>query len=127
VKTEKNIDKTARYVTAWHQVGRRSDRDAQLSGALRVGQELVTLTRTPGLRMALKMMRRPAALAGISALQRFLESGFDTFAAMGGKADAANYFLITVQEREKNLIGLLFNNSFSIAKDAISDIMNKAT
>ncbi len=121
------IDDTARYITTWQQVGRRADRDAQLSRALAVGQELVTLTRTPGLRMALKMMRKPANLAGMGALQHFLESGFDTFAAMGDKTDDANYFLTTVQTREKKLLDQLFSNSFSIAQVAITDIMNKAT
>jgi hypothetical protein len=121
------IDDTERYITTWQQVGRRVDRDAQLSRAIAVGQELVTLTRTPGLRMALKMMRKPANLAGMGALQHFLESGFDTFAAMGDKTDDANYFLTTVQTREKKLLDQLFSNSFSIAQVAITDIMNKAT
>jgi hypothetical protein len=116
-----NID---RYVTAWHEVGRRTDRDTQLSSALGVGQELLTLTRTPGLRLALKMMRKPASLAGMAALQHFLESGFDTFAAMGYQTDTANYFLTTVELREKKLISKLFSSSFTIAKNAITDIMN---
>jgi hypothetical protein len=85
------------------------------------------LTSTPGLRLALKMMRKPAALAGMADLQRFLESGFDTFAAMGQETNSVNYFLSTVEIREKKLFSKLFNNSFSIAQDAITDIMNYAT
>jgi hypothetical protein len=46
---------------------------------------------------------------------------------MGDKTDDANYFLTTVQTREKKLLDQLFSNSFSIAQVAITDIMNKAT
>jgi hypothetical protein len=100
-----------RYICAWRKVGRRQDRDAQLSGALNVGQELVILTRTPGLRMALRMMRRPANLAGMGALQHFLESGFDTFAGMGKQPDGTDFFLSTVQKRESALLEKLFDAS----------------
>jgi len=72
-----------RYVKSWRSVGRRSDREIQLSTVLNVGHELDRLTRTRGLRIMLKMMRGPANLAGLGSLQQFLESGFDTFAEMG--------------------------------------------
>jgi hypothetical protein len=127
VTQAKPSDSIKRYISAWREVGRRDDRNAQLAGAISVGQELVTLTHTPGLRMALRMMRKPASLAGMAALQHFLESGFDTFAAMGYKTDTTNYFLTTVEMREKKLISELFNNSITIAQDAITDIMNYAT
>ena len=58
------------------------DREGQLRVVLGIGQQMARLTRTAGLRMMLKMMRGPAAAAGLGALQRFLECGFDTFAAM---------------------------------------------
>src|SRR3569623_2279083 len=88
-----------RYVAAWRVVGRRDARHAQLRDVLAIGEEMARLTRTPGLRTMLRMMRGPAAAAGLSALQRFLESGFDTFAAMtrGGHTPA---FLRTLQYRE---------------------------
>jgi hypothetical protein len=126
-------DPIDRYITAWHAVGRRADRDAQLSGALRVGQELVTLTRTPSLRMALKMMRKPATLAGLAALQHFLESGFDTFAAMAPKTPSKNgepegpaYFLETVKKREAALIDLLFDATQQTSKVEIERVLEKA-
>jgi hypothetical protein len=126
-------DPIDRYIAAWHTVGRRADRDAQLSGALAVGQELVTLTRTPGLRMALKMMRKPATLAGLAALQRFLESGFDTFAAMGPKKPSKNgqpegpaYFLETVKKREAALIDLLFDAPQQDSKVEIERVLTKS-
>ena len=128
-KTAADID---HYIKAWHTVGRRSDRDAQLSGALRVGQELVTLTRTPGLRMALKMMRKPATLAGMAALQRFLESGFDTFAAMTPKKPSKNgqpegpaFFLETVKKREAALIDQLFDAPVQTSKAEIERVLLK--
>ena len=128
-----NIDDIDRYISAWHEVGRRADRDAQLSGALRVGQELVTLTRLPGLRMALKMMRKPATLAGMAALQHFLELGFDTFSAMGpkkpskdGQPEGPAYFLETVKKREAALIDLLFDAPIQTSKVDIERVIEKA-
>lgn len=126
-------DDTERYITTWHKVGRRADRDAQLSGSLAVGQELVTLTRTPGLRMALKMMRKPASLAGMAALQHFLESGFDTFAAMGpkkpskaGQPEGPAFFLETVRKREAALIDQLFDAPLQASKVEIERVLSKA-
>jgi hypothetical protein len=117
----------ANYVAVWREVGRRSDRDLQLSGALAVGKELVKLTSTPGLRLALKMMRKPASLAGMADLQHFLESGFDTFAAMEQEENSVNYFLNAVEVREKKLFSKLYASSHTVAQDAITDIMNYAT
>ena len=97
-----------RYKQAWRAVGRREDRDAQLKDVIAVGYELDKLTRASGLRMMLKMMRRPAAAAGLSSLQMFLESGFDTFAQMNGRAKGAQEFLAIIQTREAQLIDELF-------------------
>ena len=98
-----------RYATVWKEVGRRMDRDKQIATVLTIGQELDRLTRTPGLRMMLKMMRGPARLAGLGSLQKFLETGFDTFAAMGRTGEGARHFLQTVQARESRLVDLLFS------------------
>ena len=100
-----------RYVLAWRAVDRRVDRNQQLASVMTVGTELARLTRLPGLRLMLKMMRGPAHLAGIEDLQRFLELGFDTFSAMGRKANGTAYFLETVRSRESRLIDLLFDAS----------------
>jgi hypothetical protein len=99
----------ARYVSAWRAVDRRPDRNRQLSTVMTVGHELDHLTRTPGLRRLLKMMRGPARLAGLGSLQRFLESGFDTFASMGASGEGAVYFLDAVYLRESGLINRLFD------------------
>ena len=97
-----------RYAIAWRAVGRRKDRDTQLNDVLAVGYELDKLTRASGVRMLLKMMRRPASAAGLSSLQSFLESGFDTFAQMNGPAKGAQQFLAIVRARESLLIDALF-------------------
>jgi len=47
-----------------------------------MGAELEQLTRKKSLRTALRLMRGPARAAGLDALQRFLEAGFDAFAYM---------------------------------------------
>ena len=99
-----------RYVQAWKAVGRQSDRFLQLKTVLAVGSELERLTRTPGLRFMLKMMRRPAHAAGLGALQAFLEAGFDTFAAMSDKKQLVESFLSTIEQRESQFIDTLFSS-----------------
>jgi len=98
-----------RYVLAWREVGRRAEREEQLRVVLGIGQQMARLTRTAGLRMMLKMMRAPAAAAGLGALQRFLECGFDTFAAMARHRDGAEDFLAIIEMRESALMRLLFD------------------
>lgn len=98
-------DASTRYIRCWRQVADRAARQHQLAAVLELGGDLDRLTRTRGLLMMLKLMRRPAAAAGLSALQHFLESGFGAFACMRG----ADVFLQTVQARESHWIACLFN------------------
>ncbi len=101
-----------RYAQSWQRVGRQADREFQLETVMAVGRELDSLTRAPGLRMLLKMMRRPAHAAGLSSLQQFLESGFDTFAKMSRGGRGATEFLALVHERESHLLEMLsFQNT----------------
>jgi len=116
----------ARYIAAWRVVDRRADRYAQLTTVIRIGQELDRLTRTPGLRLMLKMMRRPANLAGLGALQQFLEAGFDTFAAMGRQGEGAQHFLEIVQARETRLIDLLFDGSAVACETELAQLLGQA-
>ena len=97
------------YKTAWRQVGQEDQRWKQLAQVIKVGRDLERLTAMPGLRIMLKMMRRPAHAAGLHDLQAFLESGFDTFATMrlSGKSVAAE-FLSLINERETELMQDLF-------------------
>lgn len=93
------------YMRAWQATGRDEEREAQIVLTLSVGAALDQLTRKPMLRQSLRLMRAPARATGLGALQQFLESGFDTFAAMKG----AKEFLSTVQTRERALKSLLFD------------------
>ncbi|MFT3664162.1 FFLEELY motif protein [Piscinibacter sp.] len=97
------IDRSS-YATAWQRTGQSEARDEQIRLTLAVGRDLDRLTRKPLLRTSLHLMRGPARAAGLPALQQFLESGFDTFKAMGG----ADPFLATVEERENALAAALF-------------------
>ena len=112
-------DETKRYMQVWCAVGRREDRLRQLANVLEVGRELDRLTRLPGLRLTLRMMRRPAQAAGLSSLQSFLETGFDTFAAMSGKGTGARDFLALIQTRESALIEALFSADLNAVKASI--------
>lgn len=92
------------YVRAWQAAGHADDRERQILLTLAVGESLDQLVRNPLLRHSLRMMRAPARAAGLAELQRFLESGFDTFKAMKG----AREFLATVGARERALAQALF-------------------
>ncbi len=89
---------------AWRTVGRSGDRERQIQLMLDVGHALDRFTRKPLLRHSLRLMRGPAAAAGLGELQRFLENGFDTFHGMRG----AKGLLDVISERERALAGQLF-------------------
>lgn len=116
----------ARYVNAWRAVGRRGEREGQLRTVIAIGREMARLTRTPGLRLMLKMMRGPAAAAGLSSLQRFLESGFDTFSAMAKRPGGAEAFLDTVQTRESHLIAMLFDAGLVACETQLAATLGQA-
>jgi hypothetical protein len=92
------------YGDAWRRIGRPADREQQIALMLRVGSALDSFTRKPLLRHSLRLMRGPAAAAGLASLQRFLERGFDTFREMQG----AQTFLDIVAQRERALAARLF-------------------
>ena len=104
-----DIDDAAGYVGAWKAAGRREDRQRQLEMVIAIGAEMTRLTRLPGLRMMLKMMRGPASAAGMQSLQRFLEAGFDTFSTVTRRRGGAEQFLATIRAREQQLMDLLFD------------------
>lgn len=95
----------ASYAAAWRACGEPAAREQQIALTLSIGEALDRLTRKPLLRQSLRLMRGPAQVAGLGALQHFLETGFDTFRAMKGAAD----FLATVQQRERALAQALFD------------------
>lgn len=93
------------YGRAWRSVGRPADRERQIVLMLAVGTALDRYTRSPLLRHSLRLMRGPAAAAGLGVLHSFLENGFDTFREMRG----AEVFLDTVARRERQLAAHLFD------------------
>lgn len=96
---------TARaYIGAWLGVDQRDRRERQVSLMMGIGSALDRYTRRPLLGHTLRLMRGPAKLAGLEALQHFLELGFDTFGAMKG----ARTFLEIIASRELALIDALF-------------------
>ncbi len=111
----------AHYVDAWRRVADAPARYKQLDVVMNLGTELNRLTRKPGLRTLLKLMRRPAAAAGLSSLQTFLEAGFDAFANMGG----AEEFLNVVRQRESAWIRSLFEDERVACETALQHLMAK--
>ncbi len=101
----------AEYAAAWRTVGRPADRERQIALMLAVGSALDRYTRNPLLRTSLRIMRGPAAAAGLGALQGFLERGFDTFREMRG----ASEFLDTVAARERELAARLFAGGTAVS------------
>ena len=95
------------YGVAWRACGEPDSRQQQIDLTMAVGESLDKLTRKPLLRQTLKLMHGPAQMAGLGALQSFLETGFDTFRAMRGAAE----FLATVKQREEALARSLFNGA----------------
>lgn len=116
----------ARYVAAWRRVGCRDDREGQLHVVTGIGDELVRFTQTPGLRIMLKMMRGPAAAAGLRSLQTFLEAGFDTFAALAKRRGDAREFLDTIRVRETELISMLFDSDAVACETELLRILGQA-
>lgn len=115
-----------RYAIAWRELGRQDERERQLDSVLALGHELARLTRLPGLRTMLRMMRGPANAAGLADLQRFLEEGFDTFAGMARGPRAVEEFLRTVQERERQLFSLLYGQDLVAGETELERILGQA-
>lgn len=95
----------AAYVAAWQATGQPGERNEQILLTVAVATQLDRLTRRPLLRSSLRLMRGPARAAGLADLQRFLETGFDTFRAMKG----ATEFTAIVESRERALASAMFS------------------
>lgn len=95
------------YAQVWRRVGEPLAREQQIALTLSVGEALDRHTHKPLLRHSLRLMRRPAKAAGLSALHLFLEAGFDSFRAMAGAGD----FLATIARRERALAASLFGGA----------------
>ena len=110
---------TANYIACWRQVADREARHQQLQVVLALGESLDSLTRKPGLRTLLKMMRGPALAAGLGSLQRFLETGFDAFQAMRG----ADEFLTLIAQREAVWMTRLFEDDAVACETKLNELL----
>ena len=95
----------ASYGRAYREAGTRAERLRQVELIDEVGRRLDVLVVKPLIYATLKLMRRPAKLAGLEDLQAFLEHGFEAFRHMGG----AEEFLATIAERENRILSRLFS------------------
>jgi len=90
----------ASYAKACRAASPRRDRDRQLALVRAVGECLDVLVRKPFVGRTLKLMARPARLAGLASLQDFLERGFAAFRELDGAGD----FLDILEEREGEIL-----------------------
>ncbi|MCC6869788.1 MAG: hypothetical protein IT522_13295 [Burkholderiales bacterium] len=89
----------AEYCKAYRRAGNFPLRVRQIALIAEVGAALDQAVRKRFVATALAMMRRPARMAGLAALQDFLERGFAAFRGMRG----AGEFLATIDAREKRI------------------------
>ena len=94
----------ADYASAYRTVDRRTDRERQIELIDHLGHSLDRLTRRPFVGTTLSIMRRPAAAAGLSDLQSFLERGYRAFS----KTKGADEFLEKIRSRETALLETWF-------------------
>jgi hypothetical protein len=95
---------SADYCSAYRRMGNRGGRERQVELIAKIGTGLDRCVSKPFIRTALKLMRRPARMAGLGVLQDFLERGFAAFHDMHGAAE----FLATIDKRERALMSALF-------------------
>ena len=74
----------AHYRACWQAADQQFGRHEQLGLMLALGRRLDALTRDPLVGLSLRMLRVPAGFGGLGSLQRFLEQGYETFAALQG-------------------------------------------
>ena len=95
----------ATYCAAYRALANRGARERQIALIVAVGRALDRYVGKALTRSALAAMRQPARVAGLSALQDFLERGFAAFRQMAG----ADEFLATVETRETALMNAIFS------------------
>ena len=95
---------TESYCRAYRDAGTPGERARQVDLILAVGERLDVLVARPFILTTLKLMRRPAKLAGLADLQDFLERGFEAFGAM----DGSQAFLDAIEDRERAIAAAIF-------------------
>ncbi|HEY2862374.1 MAG TPA: hypothetical protein VGK37_01970 [Casimicrobiaceae bacterium] len=94
----------ASYCAAYRACENRGDRERQIALIVELGTALDSYVHMPLLRSALVAMRRPSRMAGMTALQGFLERGLLSFRGMDGAAE----FLAVIQTRETAVMQTIF-------------------
>ncbi len=112
------------YVQAWNAVGGRADRQRQLEGVVQIGTQLAGVTSKPGLALVLKVMRRPAAAAGLASLQQFLETGFGIFRTLARDKHKAQAFLQTIAQRESAWLQAMFDAPAAAQAQALDNLLS---
>jgi hypothetical protein len=103
------------YAAAYRACGRAADRELQIVLIDEIGRALDRLTHLPMIQVSLRLMRKPAEMAGLADLHRFLEQGFQAFRSMAG----AHEFLAIINQRETCLMReILAGGTAPIAKAA---------
>jgi len=97
----------ARYAEAYRASAPREERLRQVALVGEVGLRLDALVRKPLIAGTLRLMRKPAHLAGLGDLQDFLEVGFEAFRTL----DGADEFLAVFRERETGILNALFSGA----------------
>ena len=97
----------ASYGEAYRGSASRGERLRQVELVGQVGLRLDALVRKPLIAGTLRLMRRPARLAGLGDLQDFLEAGFEAFRTLGG----ADEFLAVFRTRETEILSRLFSGA----------------
>jgi len=106
----------AEYCKAYRRAGNYPMRERQIKLIGDVGMTLDHYVQKPFIRTALAMMRQPARIAGMGALQDFLERGFSAFRKMHG----AREFLATIHERETQIMNAIIAGSYDPFPDPLN-------
>jgi hypothetical protein len=92
------------YVAAWRAASTLDERLAQVDAMKAVGLSLASVVHRPMLSSAVRLMRAPAQLAGLSQLHAFLAEGLRCFRGI----DPVESFLDDIAHKEASLIVALF-------------------
>jgi hypothetical protein len=111
----------AEYCKAYRRTGNYPMRRRQIKLIGDIGTALDHYVHKPLVRTALTMMRQPAKLAGMSALQDFLERGFAAFRDMNG----ATEFLAAIEERETRIMDAIVDGAYDPFPDPLNFRLSK--
>ena len=101
------------YAQAYRSVGRKDDRESQITIISHLGDQLADVIKVRGIGMLISMSRRPAKMAGLLALHEFLDRGFNAFKAIGD----VQSFIQPVLERETRLMQILLSENTTLPED----------